>query len=398
MTERILCVDDDAHMLESYQRILRGHVAVDVAHGGAEALRLLKSHGAYAIVLSDMCMPIMDGVRFLRQVKTDHPSSIRIMLTGDADQKTAMDAVNEGSIFRFLLKPCSPEALVKAINAGLRQYRLENTERDVLDQTVGGCVRVLTELLSLSDPETALRASYLRERIGLFTNYLREGDPGEIEIAALLATIGRASIPPIVLLKSEAGRPLSPDEMDMLRRVPAIGHKLLIAIPRLENIANIILYQTKQYDGSGFPQNDIAGTRIPYGARLLRVLTDLALSESGGIPLSDAIERLASLDGYYDPVILAAAAVCLPRLLNDRRKAVRQHMVNVRDLRIGHVLRADIRTKEGTLLLATGHSISAILLERLRNSARVNAINEPIAVDALADAEPMALSLDHAGA
>src|SRR5713226_8642213 len=105
MTTKILCVDDDAHILAAYQRQLRKQFEIDVAQGGEQALESIVSRGPYAVVLSDMRMPGMNGIQFLCRAQEIAPNSVRMMLTGNADQQTAMDAVNEGNIFRFLTKP-----------------------------------------------------------------------------------------------------------------------------------------------------------------------------------------------------------------------------------------------------------------------------------------------------
>jgi response regulator RpfG family c-di-GMP phosphodiesterase len=381
MNERILCVDDNENVLATYQRSLRNLYQVDIAINASSALRLLNHNGPYAVIVSDMHMPSIDGIRLLTQAKKDHPQCVRIMLTGDADQRTAIGAVNEGSIFRFLTKPCPPEILMIALEDGVRQYRLQIAERDILDRTLGGCVGVLTDLLSLTDPQSFARALHMRERIAVLAKYIGQGDIWEIETAAMLAPIGAATIPPGILHKSRSGAPLNGDEKRMLARVPAIGHKLLASIPRLEGIARIILYQNKQFDGSGFPNDEVAGTDIPVGARLLRVVNDLSHYEAGGVPTTQAIPLLVALQGYYDPGILAAASQCLPDLSDSHEHAVRQRIVTVHDLRIGHVLRSDILTRDGTLLLRAGNALSATLLERLMNSASVNEILASISVD-----------------
>jgi response regulator RpfG family c-di-GMP phosphodiesterase len=390
MQERILFVDDDESILKAFERSLRKNFTVDSAINAQSAMQLLNNNGPYAVVISDMRMPSIDGIRLLTQVKIDHPECVAIMLTGDGDQRTAIKAVNEGSIFRFLTKPCPPDLLMKALNDGVRQYRLQIAERDFLDRTLGGCVQVLTDLLSLADPQTFARARDMRERIRVLAKQLGEGDTWEIETAAMLAPIGVATLPPGVLHKSRSGTELNEGEKSMIARVPAIGHKLLSTIPRLEGVARIILYQNKQFDGSGFPKDDVAGTNIPVGARLLRVVNDLSHYEMGGVPTVQAISKLESLPGYYDPDILAAAALCLPGLAETRSHAVCIRQVQVRDLRIGHVLRSDILTRDGKLLLAEGHAISATLLERLLNSSRVNDVTDPIMVDEPipADASP----------
>jgi hypothetical protein len=100
-----------------------------------------------------MRMPGMNGVQFLAQVRQAAPNTVRMMLTGYSDISAAMDAVNEGNIFRFLAKPCEQEILAKAIASGLVQYRLVRSEKDLLENTLMGSIKVLTDVLGAVSPE-----------------------------------------------------------------------------------------------------------------------------------------------------------------------------------------------------------------------------------------------------
>src|ERR1700678_2892737 len=133
MNTKILFVDDDPNMLEGIQRTLRKQFSVEIAVGGVEGLRKLAENGPYAVLVVDMQMPEMTGLEFLRRAQTEAPHAVRIMLTGNSDSKTPVDAVNDGRVFHFLTKPCPAPVLVPALEAGLEQYRLEHAERDLLE-------------------------------------------------------------------------------------------------------------------------------------------------------------------------------------------------------------------------------------------------------------------------
>src|SRR5438552_1794684 len=90
---------------------LRPRFSIDTALGGEPALALIASQGRYAVIVTDMQMPGMDGVEFLMQARQKAPDTVRLMLTGNADQKTAVEAMNKGHVFQFLNKPCPPEML-----------------------------------------------------------------------------------------------------------------------------------------------------------------------------------------------------------------------------------------------------------------------------------------------
>lgn len=138
MVPKILIVDDDESVLAGFQRSLRKRFTMDVATRGEQALRLLEGETPYAVVVADMHMPGMNGLDLLMRIRDLSPDTSRIMLTGDADQRTAVDAVNHGRVFRFLAKPCEVEALAEALEAGVRQYQLVRAEKDLLEQTLSG--------------------------------------------------------------------------------------------------------------------------------------------------------------------------------------------------------------------------------------------------------------------
>lgn len=122
--EKILFVDDEPAVLEGYQRLLSKEFAIDTAGGGAQALAKLAADASFAVVVSDMRMPQMDGAQFLAKVMAKFPHATRIMLTGNSDLAAAQRAVNEGNIFRFLTKPCEKAELVQALDAALTKHRL----------------------------------------------------------------------------------------------------------------------------------------------------------------------------------------------------------------------------------------------------------------------------------
>jgi FixJ family two-component response regulator len=130
--EKILFVDDEAAVLDGYQRLLRNQFRVSAALGGEQALTLIQNTGPYAVVISDMRMPGMNGAQFLSRVRERAPNTVRMLLTGHADLDVAIEAVNEGKIFQFLTKPCEREILVKAIRSGLDKYRVAVAEKEIV--------------------------------------------------------------------------------------------------------------------------------------------------------------------------------------------------------------------------------------------------------------------------
>ena len=377
MSEKILCIDDDPNILAAYERTLRRKYSIDTALGGEEGLTIVRRQGPYAVVVADMKMPGLNGIDTLAQIRKISPETVRIILTGNADQQSAIDAVNKGYIFRFLTKPCSPEMLGLALEAGLEQFRLITAERELLEKTLSGSVKILTEILSLVEPQIFGRCQMLRDYTRTLAPALQVGQVWELEVAAMLSQIGYVTIPAPIIQKDRARLPLTPPEQQALVRIPEIGSKLLGNIPRVESVGRIVLYQNKYFDGSGFPQDSVSGEGIPLGSRILRVLSDLIQHEISGLPKPDALEKMRQRPGAYDPKVIEAAIGCL---VQDPRLKASGHAVKVKDLVVGQVLLSAVETPEGVLILPAGTEVSPMLLAKLHNFADLTGVKEPIYV------------------
>jgi Response regulator containing CheY-like receiver domain and AraC-type DNA-binding domain len=125
-------VDDEPLVLEGLRRAVCADCVADLAEGSEEGLAKLRNHGPYHVVVSDLRMPKMDGISFLTAARDIAPASVRVMLTGFEDVGALGRAVNEGQIFRFLLKPVSREKLVATIRDCTAQYQLARLEKDHL--------------------------------------------------------------------------------------------------------------------------------------------------------------------------------------------------------------------------------------------------------------------------
>lgn len=166
MNKRILFVDDETNVLHAYRRNLRNLFDVHIASDGYEGLKIINENEPFAVVISDYRMPEMDGIEFLHKVKEISPDTVRIVLTGYADLQTAIDAINEGNIFRFLTKPIPNDKLIISLNDAIEQYRLITTEKELN--------RKLAEAYSTikNDLETAaeLQRQFLPDNNVIFNN------------------------------------------------------------------------------------------------------------------------------------------------------------------------------------------------------------------------------------
>jgi response regulator RpfG family c-di-GMP phosphodiesterase len=362
---RILCVDDEPLVLQGLQRNLRPLFDVRTAGGGHDGLTALREQGPFAVIVSDMRMPVMDGAQFLTQARALAPDTARILLTGHADLESALLAVNEGKIFRFLTKPCPPSDLIAALQEGAEHFRLIHSERELLEQTLTGAVKALSELLALSNPTAFGRAARVHRTVAALCTVLRPPDRWAIEVAAQLSQIGSIQLPADVAEKLYYGHPLSASEQALVERGPLVADQLLANIPRLEPVRAILAAQ-----GSAAARGPVEGAT---GARLLRLAVDLDVLEASGLSPAEALAKLRGRNGTYDPRALEAleeeVAVRTAQLVQE---------LSLAQVKPGMQLAEDLRGRNGVLLVARGFVVSSGLLMKLQSLE--NGVREPIRV------------------
>jgi len=131
MNNRVLFVDDESNVLAAHKRMLKKLFSIDTALGSEKGLTKVAHSGTFSVVVSDLQMPLMNGLKFLSRVKAINPDCACIILTGKADLQKAINAVNQGNIFRFLTKPCEPHTLIRAINDGIEYNKQSMLEREI---------------------------------------------------------------------------------------------------------------------------------------------------------------------------------------------------------------------------------------------------------------------------
>lgn len=381
MSEKVLFVDDDSNLLASCERSFRRRFQVETAESGPVALQKIAEHGPFAVVISDRQMPRMDGIQFLATVKECSPDTVRLMLTGNADLEGAIKVVNEGNIFRFLTKPCSLEILGKAIEDSLTQYRLVVAEKNLLNKTLSGSIKLLTDILSVVEPQSFGRAQTMRDIISSITKKFKSENEWEIPLAVMLAPISNVTIPPELLIRARSGVVLSKVEEQIVSQLPETAARLLANIPRLEGVARIVRYQHKNYDGTGSPLDSVKGEALPLGSRLLKILTDLTQLQTVKVNRLQALNEMETRLGCYDPAMLDAVREYYGVAIAARDAARASISISIRDLAPGMVLRSNVETKEGTLILCTGHHLTEMTLEKIKNFNLVSGIKEPIFVE-----------------
>lgn len=367
---RVLCVDDEPNVLEGLARTLRSLFIVETAVGGGRGLDVLREQGPFTIVMSDLRMPRMTGVEFLAKAREMAPDSVRVLLTGQGDLEAAIGAVNEGSIFRFLTKPCPTGTLVKSLMACAEQHRLLTAERVLLEQTLRGSVKTLTDILALTNPAAFGRATRVQRSAIEMMDHFEMKEQWPVEVAAMLSQIGFVTLPATTQEKLYAGQELNESEREMLGRVPKIVDQLLSNIPRLEKVQDILRLYPKHFSGDATTQ----GETLPWGAKALKIAVDYDILESRSVTNEEPFEVLRGRSGWYDPEILEGFAQLHGR--GKRDLIIRE--LTLGEMSPGMFFGEDVKSAKGLLLIARGQEVTNSLLERIRNFSTELGIKEKI--------------------
>lgn len=369
---RVLVVDDEQNLLMGVARTLRGRFEPVLVASGAEAVHELDHGAPFDVVLSDMRMPGMDGVQVLAHARKVQPDATRLILSGQSDLASAVRAINDGNLFRFLFKPLKPDDLVLALQDAVAHRRLILSERELLEKTVTGAVAMLSDVLALTHPAAHGRASRIRRIVDALSRELGVGQPWSLQVAASMSQLGAVLLPPDTAARWKADQPLSAEERAMVARMPEVSDQLLRHIPRFEPVRQILSALASPAAGGDEP--------LPVCLVRTAIVLERALGE--GVSQEQALARTRAQARPGDEPVLAACARLGGLVLGLGAASP----VTIENLREGMVLAADVRARNGALLITRGHEVTFGLMTALRNFARTVGVEEPLSVERLDDA------------
>jgi response regulator RpfG family c-di-GMP phosphodiesterase len=271
------------------------------------------------------------------------------------------------------------EVLSRVVTDAAAQYRLVVAEKELLNKTLNGSIKLLTDILSMVDTKAFKHSEKLRVLISELAPKMSMAGSWEMHLAAMLSPIGYVTLPPETLVKARAGEALSKTEQQLINNAPETAARLLGNIPRLEEVAKIVRYQQKHFDGTGFPADDIKCEAIPSAARLLKILNDMLELQAQGKSQAEAMNELAMRRGLYDPQLIYSMRTAL-EVDDENPEALQTVLMSVNDLAPGMILHTDVLTKDGILILSAGHHINEMVLEKIHNFNSIYGIQEPIYV------------------
>jgi adenylate cyclase len=366
---RLLLVDDEVDIINALTRIFRVDYELTCCHSGEEALAMVNKHD-YAVIISDMRMPKMDGATLLAQVNLLKPEIVRILLTGFSDLESTIRAINEGKIYNYVAKPWDNDALKQTVARAVEHsvlkkqlialnYRL--IEQNALLQGNNLILQdnqhLLEEKIKSSSSQLSSNSHQLTqatqkqrlllqhvldlisdiiiERTGdkqghnkrvaflarmlAETQHLSRVECTQIYLAALMADLGKVVMPDNLIGQPEQN--LNASQYHTYQQQVLKGAELLSSLPNLDGVAKIIKHQNEHYSGNGFPAK-LKQQDIPIGSRILLIVKDfdgllLGLKQPQAFNVPQARRKLKT-DGEstYDPVLLNAFLSLLVELPN----------------------------------------------------------------------------------
>ncbi|MFA7418575.1 MAG: HD domain-containing phosphohydrolase [Melioribacteraceae bacterium] len=373
---KILLVDDDDNILQGYKRNLRNRFLIYTATDPRMALSILEVHSDFSVIVSDYNMPEMNGISFLTKAKELRPDTVRILITGYADLQMAIKSVNEGNLFRFLTKPCEQQILQSVLTQGCDQYKLITSEKELLERTLKGSIKVLIDILAVSNSAVFNRSLLIKDYAKKIMKRLGMPDSWEVEIACLLSQIGCIGIPNEILEKRLNGIKLNNEEEEMFLSQAGAGKTLLKNIPRLEHIADGISMQYLSYNDVCLKKEQLPSESLRFIPAVLRVLNDYYSLIERGEEEQEAIKFILEEKEQYDPRIIGIMEAQIAGV----EDGYTVKSIQLSELKAGMILAADMFDKKKFKILSKGTTLSEVYIMKLLNYSKVGGIVEPIKI------------------
>ncbi len=305
---KILCVDDEPNILSSLKRMLSLEgFEVLTTESGAQALTLLAEH-RISVIISDMQMPQMDGAELLAKVSQQWPHTMRLLLTGASDVSGAIEAINQGTIYRYTAKPWNDEELLSTLKSAIafgalasdheRLQALTEAQKQSLNEMVDtlesrvqertqdlraaymASIKAFSGLLELRRPDLlphSRRVATLSMKMAKLAG-LNDHDCQSVYIAGLLHDIGKIGLSDGILNTKFIELPFP--EAKAYRKHPLMGEAALNTLEDMKEVGAIIRSHHEYFNGTGFP-NALAGQAIPIGARIVAIVEAYEELQSG---------------------------------------------------------------------------------------------------------------------
>ena len=394
-TLTIHAIDDDDDDLRLLEESIREIPNFDVTfHGyrdfasGRKALQQIPGD----LLFLDYRLGAKTGLEAFREIQEKGYKKPVILLTGNGDEQTAVEAIKSGIADYLSKATLTPAILHRTITNALEKHQLRqsiqeqqrrvdaadrerllkiHSEKEVLEHTLIGSMEAMTQALSIMNPEVFGRSIRISRYVTAIAKQMELPEIWQLEVAALLSQIGCITFPPEILHNLAKGKELGHKEAQLYEQYPSIGADMIRKIPRMERVADIIEHQEHVLDD---PAHHGTPNAIPLESRILKVAIDMDALESTGHSKQQAMDTLRIHVKKYDPAVLNNLRVIAKKTILKTKE------VDMADLSPPMVLAEDIRAKSGAMVLPKGQPVTITMLTRLHNFSLFQPIREPLKV------------------
>jgi putative two-component system response regulator len=321
---RVLVVDDEEFLRSIVrERLEIAGYSVEEASNGNKALAMLESGGPYDVLLTDIRMPVMDGITLLGELGKRCPGTAGIVMSANAELDTAVHALKMGAC-DFITKPFNFDVLLITIENALRKKDLErqlddyrtNLEKKVKEQTDiinSMYVRSIDAMIKALEAKDFYTRGH-SQRVTFYSLAIG-GELGmtgqeleDLHRASVLHDLGKIGVREAVLNKP--GK-LTEEEFSEIVRHPETAVRILEPIPFFRPLLPAILHHHERFDGKGYPSR-LAGKNIPLASRIMAIADTFDAMTSTrayrkALPVADAIAEIRRGSGtQFDPDIVPA--------------------------------------------------------------------------------------------
>jgi response regulator RpfG family c-di-GMP phosphodiesterase len=393
----VLLVDDDPGVRDALggQLEVEGYTVMTAADG-PQALEVLGQF-SFPVVISDQHMPAMTGLQLFAKMRDLQPHTSRVLITGQTNVPTLVQAINEGEIHRFIGKPWSRADLVATVQNAIQRYDLlETNERlqadtarlnhelseqlkllraqneqlaeaqealsENFERSLGLCHRVVTTFSPLVGKRTKAVVDLCRKLVDVPNAPFTKNERHILLTAAWLHDIGLIGAPHATVRRYlTEPETCTGDDWLQIRQHPIFGQTLAAFVDPLISVGETIRAHHERWDGTGYPDG-LAGKLIPWPARCLAAVSEFVSLAMGREQALGILARQAGNALDPDAVQLlsrVASTSQIPRPVNE---------VGVRDLVPGMQLAKGIYSSSGLLLMAEGEELTPSSINRLREN------------------------------
>ena len=356
---RVLCVDDQEGVVAGMRVTLRKSFDVVTASSASEALVLLRGGGRFALMVTDMRMPGMSGAELMREAYEIAPTTQRLLLTGFSDADSAILAVNEGHVFRYLTKPCSPPELRAACAEALAEHLAQEAALHLERDAALGWSYAYGNLLLVSRPMAYGRTLRLSQIATHFGMVLDAPDAWRLELASLMVYVGYCGLSTRLLDQLYRHEPLQPDDVQLATLARAEALRPFEQLPGVAGLPEAVEYAWASMT-HGVRARDPADSI----SEILAMALHFVELEHEKASVNQALDILPSVvvGTRLKEAVSVLRASSIPVLASTATAKLRADAIWP-----GFVLAENLTTTREILLLPAGHEVTPAAVKRIRD-------------------------------